>query len=375
MRRILVTKEPDLKETRVALVPEDVRKLIALGFEVRVEEGAGERSGFTDEDYRTAGARIVSDYGKALRESEIVLSVSKPLFLSFFSEGAISISCLDPFSEKAFLEKAAAAGILSLSLKLMPRTTMAQKMDTESSQSSLAGYVAVIKAAGRLPKALAMMVTPAGTINPARVFVIGAGVAGLQAIATAKRLGARVDAFDTRPSVEEEVKSLGAGFVRIDLGETGEGEQGYARELTEEQEKTQRAAIAKILGRYDIVVTTAKVFGKRAPLLITNEAVLGMKKGSVIVDLAVGTGGNTELSRLDEDTVTENGVMVLSGHMLEREVPRDASRMLSGNMTAFLCHFLSKETKEFVPDLSDEIFTSCLLTNGGEITHPYFKTG
>ena len=260
-----------------------------------------------------------------------------------------------------------------MSLEMIPRTTLAQKMDVQSSQTSLAGYTAVVNAAAKLPKILPMMVTPSGTINPARVFIIGVGVAGLQAIATAKRLGARVDAFDTRPVVEEQVKSLGASFVKIDLGEMGQTDQGYAKELTPEQIAKQQEAQAKVCERSDIVITTAKVFGRKAPRLIGKDVLDRMKKGAVVVDMAVSTGGNVEGSKLFEDVVTENGVTIMCGDMLERQVPYDASKMLSGNFTAFLTHFYDKESKELLVDLNDEIMRGCLLTQGGKIIHERFK--
>ena len=218
-----------------------------------------------------------------------------------------------------------------------------------------------------------MMVTPSGTINPARVFVIGVGVAGLQAIATAKRLGARVDAFDTRPVVEEQVKSLGANFVKIDLGEMGQTDQGYAKELTDEQVKKQQEAQAKVCERSDIVITTAKVFGRKAPRLIGKDVLDRMKPGAVVVDMAVSTGGNVEGSKLYEEVVRDNGVISMSGDMRERQVPYDASKMLSGNFTAFLTHFYDKDIKELKVNLDDEIMKGCLLTKDGQIIHERFK--
>ena len=256
---------------------------------------------------------------------------------------------------------------------MIPRTTLAQKMDVQSSQTSLAGYVAVLNAAARMPKILPMMVTPAGTINPARVFVIGVGVAGLQAIATAKRLGARVDAFDTRPVVEEQVKSLGANFVKIDLGEMGQTAQGYAKELTPEQIAKQQEAQAKVCEKSNIVITTAKVFGRKAPVLIKKDVLDRMQPGTIVVDMAVSTGGNVEGSDPSKEVVTDNGVVILPGDELQRQVPWDASKMLSGNISAFLTHFYNKETKEFEVKLDDEIMKGCLLTKDGAIIHERFK--
>ena len=218
MKKVLVCKEKDERETRVALIPDDIKKLVSMGFEFKVVSGAGLKSGFSDEAYKTAGASIVAKEEDAYDDSEIIVRIMKPESIDGIKKDTLHLSYMDPFNEKELLNKFAAQGIQAVSLEMIPRSTLAQKMDVQSSQTSLAGYVAVVNAAAKLPKILPMMVTPAGTINPARVFIIGVGVAGLQAIATAKRLGARVDAFDTRPVVEEQVKSLGASFVKIDLG-------------------------------------------------------------------------------------------------------------------------------------------------------------
>ena len=373
MKKILLCKESDTRETRTALIPADIKKLIQMGYEITAVRGTGERSGFSDSDYEAAGAKLVSTNEEGYKGSEIILRIMKPESIEGIEKGAMHLSYLDPFNERELLDKMAAAGLQAVSLEMIPRTTLAQKMDVQSSQTSLAGYAAVVNAAARLPKILPMMVTPSGTINPARVFIIGVGVAGLQAIATAKRLGARVDAFDTRPVVEEQVKSLGASFVKIDLGEMGQTDQGYAKELTPEQIKKQQEAQAKVCERSDIVITTAKVFGRKAPRLISKDVISRMKAGSVIVDMAVSTGGNVEGSKLYEEVVTENGVIIMSGDMLERQVPADASKMLSGNFTAFLTHFYNKESKELEVNLSDEIMKGCLLTQDGKIIHERFK--
>ena len=373
MKKILVCKEKDPRETRVAMIPDDIKRLIGMGFEFRVVSGAGIKSGFSDEDYKKAGAEVVSSEEEALGTSEIVLRIMKPEGAKGLAKDSMHISYLDPFNEKALLQEFASAGVRAVSLEMIPRTTLAQKMDVQSSQTSLAGYTAVVNAAARLPKILPMMVTPSGTIQPARVFIIGVGVAGLQAIATAKRLGARVDAFDTRPVVEEQVKSLGANFVKIDLGEMGQTDQGYAKELTPEQVAKQQEAQAKVCERSNIVITTAKVFGRKAPLLIKKDVLDRMQAGSIVVDMAVSTGGNVEGSKLFEDVVTDNGVTIMSGDLLERQVPYDASKMLSGNFTAFLTHFYNKEAKEFELRPDDEIMKGCLLTNGGAIVHERFK--
>ena len=372
MKTILVCRESDPRETRVAMIPDDIKKLIGMGFSFKVVSGAGLRSGFSDADYEKAGAAIVKSEQDGY-DSEIVLRILKPQNADGLKPDTLHLSYLDPFNEKDLLRDFAKKGIQAVSLEMIPRTTLAQKMDVQSSQTSLAGYVAVVNAAARLPKILPMMVTPSGTINPARVFIIGVGVAGLQAIATAKRLGARVDAFDTRPVVEEQVKSLGASFVKIDLGEMGQTDQGYAKELTPEQIKKQQEAQAKVCERSNIVITTAKVFGRKAPRLIGKDVIDRMMPGSIIVDMACSTGGNVEGSRLFEEVVTDNGVIIMSGDFLERQVPYDASKMLSGNFTAFLTHFYDKESKEFKVNMEDEIMRGCLLTQGGKIIHERFK--
>lgn len=370
MKSVFVCRESAPGETRVALVPADVASLTKMGYTVTVQQGAGLAAGFADEAYAKAGAALSA--GNASAEADIVVRVSMPADSSGVRSGALHLSYLDPFNAPALLEDFAAAGVRAVSLEMIPRTTLAQKMDVQSSQTSLAGYYAVLLAATKLPKIFPMMMTAAGTISPARVFVIGVGVAGLQAIATAKRLGARVDAFDTRPAVEEQVKSLGAKFLKIDLGETGQTEQGYARELTPEQVELQRQAQAKMCAQSDVVITTAKVFGRKAPILLTREMIAGMKPGSVIVDMAVSTGGNVEGSDPTGEVITENGVHIIGGDMLERAVPRDASAMFSGNITAFLTHFFDKEKGELSVNMEDEIMRGCLITSEGKIIHPRF---
>lgn len=374
MKKVLVCKEKDGRETRVALVPDDVKKLVPMGFEIKVVSGAGLKSGFSDEAYKAAGASVVESEESAYGDSEIIVRIMKPESIEGIKRGTLHLSYLDPFNQKDLLNGFAENGIQAVSLEMIPRTTLAQKMDVQSSQTSLAGYVAVLNAASQLPKALPMMVTPAGTINPARVFVIGVGVAGLQAIATAKRLGARVDAFDTRPVVEEQVKSLGASFLKIDLGEMGQTSQGYAKELTPEQIAKQKEAQAKVCEKANIVITTAKVFGRKAPRLIEKNVLDRMMPGAIVVDMACSTGGNVEGSKLFENVVTENGVTIMSGDMLERQVPYDASKMFSGNITAFLTHFYDKEAKELKVNLEDEIMKGCLLTQGGKIIHERFRS-
>jgi NAD(P) transhydrogenase subunit alpha len=289
-----------------------------------------------------------------------------PNEIPLLKAGCIHISFLDAFNETELVRELAAKGVTTISIDMLPRITITQKMDALSSQASLGGYVAVITAAATIDRILPMMMTPAGTIKPLRVFVIGAGVAGLQAIATAKRLGARVEAFDTRPAVEEQVRSLGAKFVKVELGETGQTEQGYARELTADQLAKQREIMAKHCAEADAVITTAQVFGKKAPMIVTRKMVEQMRPGSVIVDMAVETGGNVEHSKPDE-TVEINGVKVVGLTNLPSRVARSASEMYSNNLANFIEHFWNKETRTLRLDLNDEILKPCIITHGGKV--------
>lgn len=372
---VFIPRELLESETRVALSAEFAGKLTSLGAEVRIEAGAGAKSDELDADYKAAGATVVSDREQALAEADWVMRVCKPEFdeIGKMKSGSWHISFLDPFNEPDLIDAFATAGVNAVSMEMIPRTTLAQKMDALSSQANLAGYFAVVKAADRLNKILPMMMTPAGTIAPARVFVIGVGVAGLQAIATAKRLGARIEAFDTRPVVEEQVKSLGAKFVKIDLGETGQTDQGYAKELTPEQIRKQQEGMAKVCSQSDVVITTAKLFGRPAPRIVTKEMLDGMSNGSVVVDLAVESGGNVEGSKLDEEVVTENGVKIIGIGSLEGRVAQHATQMYSANLYNFVEHFWNGETKEVSLDLEDEIQKGCVITSGGAIVHERFK--
>jgi len=371
LNKVFLCKETLTDETRVALIPSDIKKLIGLGYEFTVQSGAGLKTGYADNEYSDAGAKIVQAPDEGYQFSDIIVRINKPDNIKGIRENTLHISSFDVFNEKAAVKEYAEAGIKLISLEMMPRTTLAQKMDIQSSQASLAGYYAVILAAARLPKIFPMMMTPSGTISPARVFVIGVGVAGLQIIATAKRLGARVEAFDTRPVVEEQVKSLGAKFVKIDLGEMGQTEQGYAKELTPEQIDIQRKAQAKVCAQSDVVITTAKVFGRRAPVLLTKDMISQMKPGSIIIDMAVRTGGNVEGSDPEKDVLLDNGVTIIGGDSLERFVPKDASNMFSGNIFAFLEHFWDGENKTLKIDTSDEIIAGCLISTDKKIVREF----
>lgn len=372
--KIGVPKESWVGEKRVALVPATVKKLAAAGFDVVVEAGAGVAAGFSDEDYEGAGADIRKQHATILKNSDIVARVRKPTEqeIEKLKENSVHISFLDPFNEKELISSLQQRKVTSISMEMIPRTTRAQKMDALSSQANLAGYVMVIQASYHCPKIFPMMMTPAGTIAPARVFVIGAGVAGLQAIATAKRLGARVEAFDTRPVVAEQVQSLGAKFVDIDLGETGQTEQGYAKALTPEQQELQRQGQAKVISQSDIVITTAQLFGRPAPQIVSREMVESMKPGSVVVDMAVESGGNVQGSKLDE-VVDINGVKVIGIGNLPSEVSRNASEMYSNNLFNLIDEFWDGESQTFNLDPQDEIVQNCVITRDGEVVNETIK--
>lgn len=365
-----VPKEVHPGETRVALIPEHVSKMAKKGAHISIETGIGESLNISDEDYTKAGAFLEADRSNLFQAADMVLRIRKPTIeeVALLKEGSIYVSLLDPFNERELIEALKNRGVASISMEMIPRITRAQKMDVLSSQSNLAGYVAVIIAAERLNKIFPMMMTPAGTISPARVFVIGVGIAGLQAIATAKRLGARVDAFDTRPVVEEQVKSLGARFVKVDLGETGQTKDGYAKALTDEQLQKQREQMAKVCAASDVVVTAAQVFGRRAPLIITEDIIRGMSKGSVLVDMAVETGGNVAGSQPDQE-VDVNGIRIIGLANLPGEVAVNASQMFSANLFALFDTFWNEEEKRFHLDFEDEIIQGCVITSKGEIVN------
>ncbi|MBL7176534.1 MAG: Re/Si-specific NAD(P)(+) transhydrogenase subunit alpha [Desulfobacteraceae bacterium] len=372
--KIFVPKETHPGEKRVPIIPDSIRKLVKRGAQIEVESGIGETINLSDEDYTKEGAEVSSDRSSSSSSADIVLRLRKPQKeeISLLKKGAIHISFLDPFNETELINEFVNAGVSAISMEMIPRTTLAQKMDALSSQANLSGYVTVIIAAERLDKILPMMMTPAGTISPSRVFVIGVGVAGLQAIATAKRLGARVEAFDTRPVVEEQVQSLGAKFVTIDLGETGETKDGYAKELTPEQLQKQREGMAKVCAQSDIVITTAQVFGRKAPLIVSADMITGMKPGSVIVDMAVESGGNVEGSNVDEE-VEVNGVRIIGLGNLPGRVAFNASQMYSANLCNMIEHFWDDEAKSFRLDLEDEIIAGCLITHEKQIVNEVIK--
>jgi NAD(P) transhydrogenase subunit alpha len=358
-------------ETRAALTPESAARLVKLGAEVRFTPGLGRHAGHPDEEYQAAGARPAADPTRTRAEADLHLGVNAPNVLEEGKPGAVVAGFLNPFHNRSYGEACAARGMDALALELLPRSTLAQKMDALSSQASLAGYVAVILAANTCRKILPMMMTPAGTLRPSRVLVIGAGVAGLQAIATARRLGAQVEAFDTRPAGQENARSLGAKIVAVDLGETGQTAGGYARELTPEQLERQRQAMADACARADLVITTAQLFGKPAPRLISRATLARMTPGSVVVDLAVETGGNVEGVTLG-DTVEVEGVTVIGEAPLARRVPRHASQMFAANLAHLVEHLWSKALGGLDLDRADEIRDGALWVRRGRLVHPLF---
>ena len=369
-----IPKELASGENRVAIIPSDAKKLVRAGAVVQIEAGMGLGSGYSDAEYVDAGASVVEDRAAIFAAADIVLRISKPTLeeIKQLKAGSIHISYLDPFNEHDLIKAFRDQNVTAISMEMIPRSTRSQKMDALSSQASLAGYVMVLLATTRLPRILPMMMTPAGTLKPATVFVIGAGVAGLQAIATAKRLGAKVVAFDTRPVVAEQVRSLGGKFLEIDLGETGQTKDGYAVELTEEQRKLQLEGQKKQIADSDIVITTAQVFGRKPPVLVTSDMIQGMKPGSVIVDMAAETGGNVEGSVAGE-TVTIDGVTVIGDGNWANFVSRDASQMYSANLFNLVDEGWDNEKQAMVIDFENDILQGCVITHGGEIVNDTIK--
>ena len=363
--KVGVLAETQQGERRVALVPDIAAKLVKVGFQVVVQAGAGVSASFTDEAYREAGVRVEVDPSILLRTADVVLSVQPPRVenVTQLQTGAVTISFLQPTTQTILIEALAAHGVTAFSLDLLPRTSRAQSMDALSSQSSLAGYKAVLMAANRLGKFFPMLMTAAGTIPPARMLVLGAGVAGLQAIATALRLGAIVEAYDVRPAVKEEVESLGARFLELAL-ETQQGEGGYAREQGEEFLNKQREMLTEHLAANDVVITTASVPGRKAPLLITAPMMKTMRRGSVIVDLASESGGNCAATQPGR-VVEVEGVWVDGTTNIPSTMAQHASLLYSRNVTSLLQLLVKKG--EIAPDFGDEVVRSCCVTHNGQI--------
>jgi NAD(P) transhydrogenase subunit alpha len=369
-----VPKELHPGENRVPMTPETAKKLVRLGATVHIETGLGLGSGYADEEYTEAGAEVVSDRDAILGTSDMLLRLRKPSVeeIGKMKRGCIHISYLDPFNEHDLVRAFADAGVTAISMEMIPRSTRSQKMDALSSQANLAGYVMVMQAATRLPRIFPMMMTPAGTLKPAKIFIIGAGVAGLQAIATAKRLGARVTAFDTRTVVAEQVRSLGGTFLEIDLGETGQTKDGYARELTPEQVQKQQEAQAEVIADSDVVITTAQVFGRKPPVLVPRAVVERMKPGSVVVDMAAETGGNVEGS-VPNEIVDINGVTVIGLGNLPNYVCRDASVMYANNLFNLVEDTWDTDAGEFVLNMENDILPGCVITHDGAVVNETIK--
>ena len=370
--RVAVPCESEADEPRVAATPETVKKMLALGAEVVVEPGAGAKSGFPDADYREAGASVAAE---AAKDADVVLKVRRPSTeeLSGYKRGALVIGIMDPHGNQKALQSLAKAGVAAFAMELMPRITRAQSMDVLSSQANLAGYRAVIDGAGEYGRALPMMMTAAGTVPAARIFVMGAGVAGLQAIATARRLGAVVTATDVRPAAKEQVESLGAKFIAVEDEEFKQAETaaGYAKEMSKEYQAKQAALVADHVKKQDIVITTALIPGRPAPRLISKAMVESMRPGSVIVDLAVERGGNVEgasAGRMDEVA----GVKIV-GYSSVARVPASASSLYARNLYAFLDTLVDKKTKQLAVNWDDEIVKGTALTRDGAVIHPNFQ--
>jgi NAD(P) transhydrogenase subunit alpha len=371
--RVCVPKETTPGERRVALVPDAAGKLAGSGFDVHVEAGSGSAAGFPDSAYEEAGAGVVAGQSDLLGSAEVVLKVRKPAAsnsdrdeLALLHEGAVLIGLLEPLTSPELVKRLAGSGITSFAMEAIPRTTRAQTMDALSSQAVVAGYRAVLMAASSLGKFFPMLITAAGTAAPARVLVLGAGVAGLQAIATARRLGAVVEAYDVRPAVKEEVESLGAKFVQIEVQQEGEGTGEYAKELPEEVQRRQRELLADRVAAADCVITTAAVPGRPAPRLITEEMVQAMRPGSVIVDLAAETGGNCALAE-PGSVVERHGVKIDGSRDLPSQMPHHASMLYANNVTNLLLHLAPEG--ELKIDLEDEITAGCCITHEGRIVN------
>ena len=365
--------ETDPAETRVAATPETVKKFVGLGAEVAIGHGAGAKAGFPDAEYQSAGARLV-DADQALG-ADLVLKVRRPnaVELGLVRTGALVIAMMDPYGHRDAIEAMAKTGIAAFALELLPRISRAQSMDVLSSQANLAGYRAVIDATAEYGRAAPMMMTPAGTIPAARLFVMGVGVAGLQAIATGRRLGAVVTATDVRPATKEQVESLGAKFVAVEDEEFKQAETagGYAKEMSDAYKAKQAALIATHIAKQDIVITTALIPGRPAPRLVSAEMVQSMRAGSVIVDLAVEHGGNCELSRSGELAFSDNGVKIV-GYSNVTRIPASASALYARNLYAFVETLVDKETKSLAVNWDDELVKATCLTRGGEIVHALF---
>ncbi len=371
--RLAIPKERRDGESRVAASPETVKKLTALGLDIVIETGAGALSNFSDDEFKEAGATIASTVAEALGSADVIFKVQRPEAeeVGMMKNGAMLAAIMSPFAERDLVDKYAEAGVDAFAMEFMPRITRAQSMDVLSSQSNLAGYKAVIDSAAIYGQAMPMMMTAAGTIAPARVLVMGAGVAGLQAIATAKRLGAIVSATDVRPAAKEQVESLGGKFVMVESEETkqAETEGGYAKEMSDEYKRQQAELIAETIKKQDIVICTALIPGRKAPVLVTEEMVASMKPGSIVYDLAVEQGGNCPLSKVGE-IVDAGGVKIVGFRNVPGRLAADASALYAKNLFNFISPLIDKESGNLVIDWEDEIITGTALTRDGAVVHP-----
>lgn len=373
--KIAIINEPDAAESRVAGTPDTVKKLISRGFEVCVETGAGVASAISDADFEAAGASIAKNASTALKDADVVLAVRRPdALVKQFKSGAVLVCQLDPYGHEEALQRFAEAGVMTCAMELMPRVTRAQVMDVLSSQANLAGYQAVIEASHTYGRALPMMMTAAGTVPAAKIFVMGAGVAGLQAIATARRMGAVVTATDVRPAAKEQVASLGAKFVAVEDDEfkAAETAGGYAKEMSKAYQAKQAELVATHIAKQDIVITTALIPGRPAPRLISADMVEAMRAGSVIVDMAVERGGNCELAKPGE-IVTHQGVHIIGKLNLAGEIAATASQLYAKNLAAFVEILVKTEGDALQVSLADELVTAVTVTREGTIVHPQFQ--
>ena len=373
--KLAVPRESEAGEPRVAATPDTVKKFVSLGFDVAVEKGAGTLSRIVDADYEAAGATLTADAKATLADADVVLKVRRPSAdeLALMKKGAIVIASMDPYGHDDEVKAMAKAGISAFAMEFMPRITRAQVMDVLSSQANLAGYQAVIDAAAEYDRAMPMMMTAAGTVPAARVFVMGAGVAGLQAIATARRLGAVVSATDVRPAAKEQVESLGAKFIAVEDDEFKQAETagGYAKEMSAEYQKKQNELVAAHIAKQDIVITTALIPGRPAPKLISKEMVASMKPGSVIVDLAVERGGNVEGSKAGK--IAKSGEVKIIGHLnVPGRIAASASALYAKNLVAFAETLVDKEAKAIAVNWDDELVKATVLTRDGQVVHPAF---
>ncbi|KEO56769.1 MULTISPECIES: Re/Si-specific NAD(P)(+) transhydrogenase subunit alpha [Thalassospira] len=377
--KLAVPKEIWPGERRVAVTPDTVKKLIGLGFDVAIEAGAGINAAIPDDRFADAGATIAKTMKTTVKDADVILKVRPPVVdgktdeLAAYKKGAAIIALLDPYDRKDLIEKMAEAGVSSFAMELMPRISRAQSMDVLSSQSNLAGYRAVLDAAHEFGRIYPMMMTAAGTLPPARVVIVGAGVAGLQAIATAKRLGAVVSAFDVRPAVKEQVQSLGGTFIEVeDDAADGETAGGYAKEMSDEYKAKQAAKLKEVLAKTDIVITTALIPGRPAPEIVTADMVAGMKPGSVIIDLAAERGGNVAGAKLGETVVTDNGVKIIGPENITSSVATDATAMYAKNLLNFITLSVDKEKGTLAFNAEDQIIAETMLTRDGKVVHPKF---